>query len=548
MILTIVTTLAVTMGVREAWRQTEERRFADQFATASQLVEQRLSRDVSDLPKMLRAVCDHDSLVDAALVDVRARRLDAGRRLALSARVQAMQKALRVDELVLLTHTGEILGASKDPSRIGKRDKALAKRVRQGAAAPKRSTSSRVVEAACFKAEGGSFVGLYATRDVDGLLKQVAATYGMQLSDRPPPEGADLMVRDLQIKALSGLTIHASRSRVPLAAALKKLDGTIFLIGGVTVASALLIAFMLARGLARPIVDLSEQAGRVVHGEPQPVAASGGKELVELANSFNKALSDLADLRKRLAATERIAARREIARRVAHEIKNPLAPIQAAVETLRRLRARDDPAFDEYFDEATRTVLSEVGRISQIVAEFTRFARLPPPDPAPIDITDAVTQVVNLHRREDVELVFDDPGPIEISADRNQVVQVVTNLVQNAIDAALSAQSPRVSVRLVRLPASSRGRPRVELTVRNNGSSVPEEIVDRLFEPYVTSKPKGTGLGLAIVQRIAIEHGGDVRYRAPRDAGAEFTLELPVDGPTLLSEAPPSERVARKVQ
>src|SRR3954454_18853824 len=97
-------------------------------------------------------------------------------------------------------------------------------------------------------------------------------------------------------------------------------------------------------------------------------------------------MDELTAMRKRLAVTERIAARREIARQVAHEIKNPLAPIRAAVETLRRLRARNDPAFDGYFDEATRTVLDEVFRITRIVSEFTEFARLPPPRPGPVDV------------------------------------------------------------------------------------------------------------------------------------------------------------------
>src|SRR6185436_17135880 len=154
--------------------------------------------------------------------------------------------------------------------------------------------------------------------------------------------------------------------------------------------------------------------------------------LEQLAEAFNQTISDLTAMRKRLAATERIAARREIARRVAHEIKNPLAPIRAAVETLRRLRSRNDPAFDEYFDEATRTVLDEVARISNIVSEFTRFARLPAPQPAPFNVEDAVRAVVQLHGSSGapVELRAD-PLP-ELIADKDQLVQVVTNLVQNA--------------------------------------------------------------------------------------------------------------------
>src|SRR5690606_4675404 len=135
------------------------------------------------------------------------------------------------------------------------------------------------------------------------------------------------LVERLQIEELGGMTLIATKSRMPLLAALKQLDGTILAIGLGTLGSALLVAMLLARGLAKPIADLSAQARAVVVGNPQPVRGRGGRELRELADSFNKALLDLAALRKRLAATERIAARREVARQVAHEIKNPLAPI-----------------------------------------------------------------------------------------------------------------------------------------------------------------------------------------------------------------------------
>src|SRR6185503_6987659 len=108
----------------------------------------------------------------------------------------------------------------------------------------------------------------------------------------------------------------------------------------------------LARGLSQPLVELAAQTREVVRGNPQPVRGRGGRELAQLARTFNRTIDELTMMRKRLARSERIAARREVARQVAHEIKNPLAPIRAAVETLRRLRAREDPAFDEYFEEA----------------------------------------------------------------------------------------------------------------------------------------------------------------------------------------------------
>ena len=192
-------------------------------------------------------------------------------------------------------------------------------------------------------------------------------------------------------------------------------------------------------------------------------------------------------------------------------------------------------AFDEYFDEATRTVLAEVTRITHIVQAFTDFARLPAPSLGPTDLVAAARDVVGLHAAggAKVELVSA-PCP-DVRADRDQVVQLLTNLVQNAIDAASAAASPRVIVD-VRPVEGDRAR----LSVRDNGAGISPEIRARLFEPYVTTKPGGTGLGLAIAQRIAIEHGGEIGYADAAGGGTEFTVTLPVRGPTLLAEAPSS--------
>jgi nitrogen fixation/metabolism regulation signal transduction histidine kinase len=265
----------------------------------------------------------------------------------------------------------------------------------------------------------------------------------------------------------------------------------------------------------------------------------GASEIRAFAESFNRAIADLTALRKRLAATERIAARREIARRVAHEIKNPLAPIRAAVETLRRLRARQDPAFDEYFDEATRTVLEEVQRITHIVGEFTEFARLPAPNPAPFDAVEAVHAVAKLHASNGTKVVFTSERCPPLNADREQLVQLVTNLIQNGQYAAESrpqpGRSPQVTVDV--RPTSS---DKLRIVVSDNGPGLAPEMRARLFEPYATNKPGGTGLGLAIAQRIAVEHGGEISYGESPGGGASFSVELPVSGPTFLQEAPPN--------
>jgi nitrogen fixation/metabolism regulation signal transduction histidine kinase len=255
-------------------------------------------------------------------------------------------------------------------------------------------------------------------------------------------------------------------------------------------------------------------------------------------------LQDLAVTRRRLAAASRVAAWREVARRVAHEVKNPLAPIRAAVETLRRLRAREDPRFDEYFDEATRTVLDEVHRISNIVTEFTRFARLPQPRIGDVDFEEVARHVVQIHKAAAGDVILThhkQRRAPKIRADRDQVIQILTNLVQNALDAVRDVPGAAVSV------TTDTDGHYASVSVADNGSGIAPEIASRLFEPYATNKERGTGLGLAIAQRIAIEHDGELSYvgRGADGRGAVFRLLLPIEGPRVgeaaLSEPPPSQ-------
>jgi signal transduction histidine kinase len=536
-ILTIATTATLGFGVREAWRRTEEARFREQFLAAFDRLQHRAREEIRDLPALIAPRCSHDTVVDSALVDLSAHRLDPGRRLSLSLRVPQMMEAMRLDELTLVTGQGEVLGAGHADGLVGKRDPALAAILAQPAESARvhRRGNALSIQAHCVRSRRGRAVGLIAARHLDHLLQDVASGRGVKLSLDAGAVSEDEMALTMKLPELGGIPVVATASRTPLYAALRSLDATILALGAGTFGVALVLAMLLSRGLARPIVSLSRQARRVVHGTPEPVKGRGGRELEELAEAFNRAIRDLTAMRRRLAATERIAARREIARRVAHEIKNPLAPIRAAVETLRRLQARGDPAFDDYFDEATRTVLDEVARISNIVAEFTRFARLPPPNPAPMDLVDAVRKVVSLHGSAEAGIELSTQACPEVVADKDQIVQVMTNLLQNALEACQTLDGAHV---LVEVRPS--GPEAVAIRVADNGPGLAPEMRDRLFEPYATTKAEGTGLGLAIVHRIVVEHDGEISYQDGSDGGAEFRITLPVAGPTLLPEAPTS--------
>ncbi|HVJ19827.1 MAG TPA: ATP-binding protein, partial [Polyangiaceae bacterium] len=187
-----------------------------------------------------------------------------------------------------------------------------------------------------------------------------------------------------------------------------------------------------------------------------------------------------------------------------------------------------------------RTVLDEVNRIAGIVTEFTRFARLPAPEPAPMDLNETVRSVVNLHAASGIAISLKGDELPELVADRDQVVQVMTNLLNNAADAVRDKPEGRIEVAL-RL----RGE-RALIEVQDNGPGVDPAIRERLFEPYATTKPEGTGLGLAIVQRIAVEHGGSISYRDAATGGAVFSVELPLAGPSLPPEPPPSSRLSQE--
>ncbi|HKO49704.1 MAG TPA: ATP-binding protein [Polyangiaceae bacterium] len=539
--LSLATIIALGFGVREAWHRSEEQRFRDQFAQALEPLGRELADELEGLPLLSEPLCRHDPLVDSALVGLEAGDLDQ-RRLAISVRVPELAQALRLDELYVVSSSAEILG-SHTPGNSA-RGPLLAGYLEHATKAGVRSTPPLAIEYGCVhrsREHKGLWVGVYSARHLEPLLAKIGAAYNVSLSFETLTATEERMVSVLDLPELGHKKISAFRSRVPLLSALEDLDLTISLIGVGTLVAALVVSLLLSKSLSRPLVELAREAGAVAHGEPKPVAARGAAEIRAFADAFNRAIADLTALRKRLASTERIAARREIARRVAHEIKNPLAPIRAAVETLRRLRARQDPAFDDYFDEATRTVLEEVQRITRIVSEFTEFARLPAPNPAPLDVVDMVRAQASLHGSSGARVVFTSSPCPALNADRDQLVQLVSNLLQNAQYAAESWPEPRSFPPEVRVDVRPSGTGKVAIVVSDNGPGLSPEMRARLFEPYATNKPGGTGLGLAIAQRIVLEHGGEIAYSESPDGGATFSVELPVSGPSFLQEAPASE-------
>ncbi len=536
LILSFAITTAFGWVIRNAWQSSEARRFETEFQDAVRHLEGELSARPHLLAEQLRPLCDHDPTVDSALVGLRSQTLMA-RYLSIRGRVGQMQSALGLDELVLLTSEGEILAAAGQAQDLPRSELIswAQTRVREPGY---RAESPKAIEAACLHQQGRTWVALVGAVHLAPLLAQAGTKTQLELSlieaNAPlPPEDPRRMTGARVLEHLAGTRLVASRSRGSLDATLLDLDVLVLSVAAAILLGALLIAYFLSRGLSGPVVKFAENTRKAVQGTAQELPLVGGPELVQAARAFNETLRDLKALRERLRATERIAARREVARRVAHEIKNPLSPIRTSVETLQKLKARAHPDFDAYFDETTRTVLSEVKRLSRLVSHFSEYARLPSPEPEKVNPDEMVRAIVSLHQSmgQELEVSIEDDLP-QIHADKDQIAQVLTNLIKNALEATRSQSDGQVKVTVRK--TSSGGNQGVEIEVRDNGPGLSQQALTHLFEPYATTKEGGTGLGLPISHRIAVEHGGDLTYKTPEGRGASFVLFLPLLGPPTL--------------
>jgi signal transduction histidine kinase len=394
-----------------------------------------------------------------------------------------------------------------------------------GGAALARERAARLAEltggAIAIRTPGGDLLAEAHPRPADGgtgrsgALRWTAALLGeLGASARSIPVGPPETPTARIELSLASEGLARARATVLLAFLAALAAGT---------GAAALAGRALAARVTRPVEALRDGAARVAAGDLAAhvdVPASG--EMAELVRAFNAMTADLARSRDRLVQAERIAAWREVARRLAHEIKNPLTPIAMSVETLRDALDQRRPEFREIFDEATRAISDEVRRLKRIVDEFSRFARLPAPEREPLAPEEIVAAVLALFPEPPRGVTISrevEPGLPAVLADRDQTLQVLLNLVGNALDALAGGGALRI--RAARVPGG------VSFTVSDTGPGIAQEDLPRVFEPYFTTKEGGTGLGLAICHRIAEEHGGRLEAESRPGQGAAFTLTLP---------------------
>jgi len=341
------------------------------------------------------------------------------------------------------------------------------------------------------------------------------------------PEGRNDGLR-LDVVDVGGLSLYVGLDRSGIERVRSGIIGRAVVVGILSVLFAVVIGAMVARRIVRPIEELADAAARVARGDlaARVQDPHTGGEVQALVEAFNQMAMDLESGQKRLLQTERVAAWQEIARGLAHELKNPLTPILSAMDVIRRARQLGRADFDAILQEQAQAVVEEVMRLKELADAFARFARLPEKRPEPLTLDELIDNALALYA-SGIPVNRELPAVVPVVvADRTQLMTVLTNLIKNAAEAMeqMPPEARRLGVVVVEGPGT------VTIHIDDAGPGIAKDVRDRLFTPYVTTKgSRGTGLGLALSHRIIVEHDGSIEAGTSPLGGARFTVRLPLD-------------------
>jgi len=436
----------------------------------------------------------------------------------------------RLNFLELLSADGAIISSAHWPARFGYKQNWIRERAWHQAAPFLRFEEM---------AEGPA-LGLFAVRRTPGdagyvwvaggfrldedFLKALAAPDGMQVAWKRDRTGADSTITDIPLKDVDGktlATIFVGQSQRELQEIRATIGQTAWQVGAAGVLLGALLSFWASYRVTKPLQQLAVSVQAVAQGAWDTRAEVQSRDEVgQLARDFNQMTEQLVDQKKRMLQAERVAAWRELARRLAHELKNPLFPLQITIENLRRVRETKPEQFEEVFEECTRTLLAELDQLKMIVGRFSDFAKMPAPQFEATDVNQVIRELTRLQMSTSVSVHLELAEALPaVDADPDQLKRALRNLALNAMDAM-----PDGGVVTIRTATSNGGRVRIE--VSDTGKGLTAEERERVFSPYYTTKHHGTGLGLAIVQSVVSDHKGTISVESAPGQGSTFRMEL----------------------
>ena len=376
-----------------------------------------------------------------------------------------------------------------------------------------------------------------ASRDELGVLIQSFNRMTRQLSEareevaqnHQETEQAKAFLERVLANLSSGVVVLDENQRIRtansaaaqiLGAAVGDLEGRLLIALGMADSPLRSFGETVSTRFAEQSGEWSSQIDYTEHGDKQTLLLRGTHLPAGVERGYVLVFDDMT----KLIDAERNAAWSEVARRLAHEIKNPLTPIQLSAERIaRKLGGRLEPTDAEFLDRATQTIVNQVAAMKSMVDAFAGYARMPRAKLAPLDLNALVREILTLYDGKSLGLELHlDPALPPVVGDSTLLRQVIHNLLQNAQDALADHAAPRVEV------STSLSADAVCLAVNDNGGGFPEHLMARLFEPYATTKAKGTGLGLAVVKKIVEEHQGKIQIENLKTGGAAIRIALPV--------------------
>ncbi len=372
--------------------------------------------------------------------------------------------------------------------------------------------------------------GLLPTRTPDDVYLALALRNEAATVTRERIAALDYMVAATPVDARdleAMLTVPLTSRQQEIEEEIDSLDRRVLLAALLCILAGAGIGYSMAERIADPVNRLTRATRRLARGDLDArVAATSSDELRRLVEDFNSMAADLQRQRVELERTHRLEAWAEMARQVAHEIKNPLTPIQLNAEHLRRVHADRGEPLSPVLQECVATILQQVKLLRQIASEFSSFASSPTARRTPVDVTGLLRDIVDPYRsglsdriRFDVELSADVP-PVHV--DRTLIARALTNVIENALHAMPGSGS--LHVRAVHADHQ------VRISVADTGAGMDEEALTRAFEPYFSTKATGTGLGLPIAKRNVELNGGTIQVKSERGRGTLVQIALPIAG------------------
>ncbi len=284
------------------------------------------------------------------------------------------------------------------------------------------------------------------------------------------------------------------------------------------------IALAVANSITRPIAVLGEQIKNFKLGRKnKKLAWDSEDELGELIRNYNKMAEQLDESAQFIAKTERDSAWKEMAKQVAHEIKNPLTPMKLSIQYMQRAIASSDQP-EELVKRVSQTLIEQIDNLSQIASEFSNFGKMPQGSNEKIVLNEIVEAIHDLFRkRDDMDIFMTEPlDEIYVFADRNHLIRILNNIVKNAIQAIPTDRRGRIDLKLYK----KNGLAIVQIT--DNGTGIPDDLKDKIFTPNFTTKSSGTGLGLAIAANMIESFNGHIRFTTTPGKGSDFFIEIPL--------------------